>query len=399
VNFVPLRRIAEINPPCPQFDQLPRDAKVSFLPLEKVWSDSRADQSRRRTKNEVMTGYTRFQPGDVVCPKVTPTFQAGRSMIASGMGAGTTELHVLRARPGFDPRWICYAVRSNHFLAEGVTAFEGVAGLQRVPPEFLQEFRVVELEAEEQRRIADFLDDRVARIDQIITARRRQITFEQELQASAYSEILESASKSQRVEIRRVLAKAPDYGLLPSAVSDDPTLPRYIRTTDISENGTIRSDTFASVDHSYLRDYSVKAGDVLIARSGNTIGKGLVFEGEAEAVFAGYLVRLQFASIDPWVYWFFTKTSDFTGQLWANAVQSTIPNFNADRYSGMTMPDVRPAQVAALKTLREQRDSSTQRMDALAQSTALLAEYKQALITAAVTGELDVTTAGSGIPG
>ena len=45
------------------------------------------------------------------------------------MGAGTTELHVLRARPGVDPRWICYAVRSGHFLQEGVTAFEGVADL------------------------------------------------------------------------------------------------------------------------------------------------------------------------------------------------------------------------------------------------------------------------------
>jgi type I restriction enzyme S subunit len=37
-------------------------------------------------------------------------------------------------------------------------------------------------------------------------------------------------------------------------------------------------------------------------------------------------------------------------------------------------------------------------IEALERSIELLTEYKQSLITAAVTGELDVTTAGSGIP-
>jgi type I restriction enzyme S subunit len=39
------------------------------------------------------------------------------------------------------------------------------------------------------------------------------------------------------------------------------------------------------------------------------------------------------------------------------------------------------------------------RVATLARSIGLLAEYKSSLITAAVAGELDVTTAGSGIPG
>jgi type I restriction enzyme S subunit len=38
-------------------------------------------------------------------------------------------------------------------------------------------------------------------------------------------------------------------------------------------------------------------------------------------------------------------------------------------------------------------------MAATRESITRLGEYKQSLITAAVTGELDVTTAGSGIPG
>ena len=83
--------------------------------------------------------------------------------------AVTFDLHVLRAREGVDPRWICYALRSSDYLREGVTAFQGVAGLQRVPADFVAAFRVAHRTAEEQRRIADFLDDRVARIDQIIT--------------------------------------------------------------------------------------------------------------------------------------------------------------------------------------------------------------------------------------
>lgn len=50
---------------------------------------------------EVKKGYTHFRERDIVMAKITPCFQNLKSAILlnleNGVGAGTTELHVLRA--------------------------------------------------------------------------------------------------------------------------------------------------------------------------------------------------------------------------------------------------------------------------------------------------------------
>jgi len=175
---VPLRHLAEVNPPTREFDSLGRDESVTFMPLETVWADQRVDFSRRVPKREVASGYTRFRDRDVLVPKVAPTFQAGRVVVATigtPAGAGTTELHVVRSRPDIsDPRFLAYVCRSAPFLAEGVSTFQGVAGLQRVPDEFIKSFPVASMNLDEQCRIADFLDTETARIDHLLTLRVRQ---------------------------------------------------------------------------------------------------------------------------------------------------------------------------------------------------------------------------------
>ena len=101
-----LRHLAAVNPSTPEFDRLPADADVPFLPLECVWPGSLLDTSRRKTRAELSVGYTRFRQGDILLPKITPTFQADRTVIAvdidGGVGAGTTELHVVRVGPEAD---------------------------------------------------------------------------------------------------------------------------------------------------------------------------------------------------------------------------------------------------------------------------------------------------------
>lgn len=317
-------------------------------------------------------------------------------MIAENMGAGTTELHILRARLGVDARWVLYALKSHGYLREGVTAFEGVAGLQRVLQEFVANFSIADVPLEEQRRIADFLDERVALIDQIIAAREKQIAAaEESFSAQAQAAFIKYSTSN--VAIRRLLRRAPSYGVLPASTSDNPDWPRYIRTTDISDLGYLRADIRMSVDPKYLSDYEVAEGDVLVARSGNTIGKCIVFDGSERSVFAGYIVRLQFSNLNPETFWYFSQTKLFQDRLWSNAIQATIPNFSADRYAAMQIPDVRRHEQQLLSDC-ELAHKSTQRIArVLRDQVDLLREYKQSLITAAVTGEFDVATASTRI--
>lgn len=75
-------------------------------------------------------------------------------------------------------------------------------------------------------------------------------------------------------------------------------------------------------------------------------------------------------------------------------------NLNTGSYFSLRVPMLsKPRQVEV--RLATDDDLTTMRAEQgqLQKSIDLLTEYKQSLIAAAVTGELEVTTAGSGIPG
>ncbi|GIU84515.1 MAG: restriction endonuclease [Acidimicrobiales bacterium] len=182
-GMIRLRHLAAVNPPTPEFDRLPDHTLVPFVPLEAVWS-SGLDLSRRKAKGDALTGYTRFIEGDIVVPKITPTFQADRTTIAQGLeggvAVGTTELHVVRPGPGAERRYIRYLLSSRPFLHGGEAEMIGVAGQKRVPDTWLRDFPVPVTDVAKQRAIADFLDAETGRIDALIAKQRQLINLLQE---------------------------------------------------------------------------------------------------------------------------------------------------------------------------------------------------------------------------
>lgn len=169
-----LRHVTQVNPLSHRFDRLPGDELVTFLPMENVWPGDKLDLTQVRPKSSVATGYTRFESGDVVVPKITPTFEAGRSVlipdIPHSVGAGTTELHVVRPGPGIDPRYLLYIFLSHEFLKVGESELYGVAGQKRVPDDLIRNWAIDLPSLDEQWRIADFLDAETARIDRLADA-------------------------------------------------------------------------------------------------------------------------------------------------------------------------------------------------------------------------------------
>ena len=402
MKTVALRRLAEVNPPSPEFDRLSDEDDVLFLPLETVWSDSKGDQTRLLPKAAVASGYTRFHAGDVVTPKVTPTFQAGRSMLTVRTGAGTTELHVLRARPGIDARWISYAVRSKHFLEEGVTAFQGVAGLQRVPAEFVADFRIADVDAGEQRRIADFLDDRVARIDQIITARGIQLDLINEVAVSGTSDLLGAVGPEGPPLSAVCRIVDTEHKTAPTVAGGG----YWIAGTGAIRDGRLVHDRLRETDSDSFTEWTSRGvpehGDVLLTREAPVGEVALVSVGDPPVAIGQRVVLLKPNA----------KALD-SGFLRLVLMAGEIRRIIAMASAGSLHPHLNMADIARLRipnsALEDQRSlgrahqqilmQAQSRRSTLGGSLDRLIEYKQALITAAVTGEIDVTTAGSGIPG
>lgn len=97
----------------------------------------------RRT---LATGYRRFESGDLIFARITPSMQNGKAAIyrdsMGRTGYGSSEFHVLRPRDPDHAEWIWLVLRSWWFRSRAMRAFKGTAGQQRVPADFLRSVRI-----------------------------------------------------------------------------------------------------------------------------------------------------------------------------------------------------------------------------------------------------------------
>jgi type I restriction enzyme S subunit len=141
---------------------------VGFVPMAKVPTDYRqAVTFEARRWKEIKKGYTHVQDGDIAVAKITPCFQNGKSCVVvglpNGVGAGTTELLVLRPVRGVvEPNYLLLFFKSPDFISAGIGLMTGTAGQQRVPVEYFSAVSVPLPPLAEQKRI-------VAKVDQLMT--------------------------------------------------------------------------------------------------------------------------------------------------------------------------------------------------------------------------------------
>lgn len=144
------------------------------------------------------------------------------------------------------------------------------------------------------------------------------------------------------VKMGSLLSEPPEYGAGEAGIERlNDTTPRYIRITDIDENGELLPGlgmTAANVEPQYfLRD-----GDLLFARSGNTVGKSYLHESERVSYpcfYAGYMIRFRFGEkVLPKYVFAFAQTPYY--HEWVSAIQRSAgqPNINAQEYRNLEIP-------------------------------------------------------------
>ena len=194
--------------------------------------------------------------------------------------------------------------------------------------------------------------------------------------------------------LKTLCSRSALYGANVAATSYTTAGVRFLRTTDITEDGQLNGRGVflpqESVDNYLLAD-----GDVLISRSG-TIGRSFLYERRIHGpcAYAGYLVRFVPAPIAlPKYILFFTKTHAFAGFLRVKAISSTIENVNGEKYANCPLPLPPHSEQAAIVRFLDHADRRIRRyIRAKQQLITLLEEQKQAFIHQAVTGQIDVRT-------
>lgn len=149
------------------------DAVVSFAPMAAIPTDYRKRAVfETRPWGEIKKGYTHFADGDIAVAKITPCFQNGKACVmqdlAGGIGAGTTELHVLRPfHEIVAPLYLLMVYKSPRFVRGGVATFTGTAGQQRVSNDYFRYSPIPLPPLAEQRRIVAKVDELMALCDRV----------------------------------------------------------------------------------------------------------------------------------------------------------------------------------------------------------------------------------------
>ena len=131
----------------------------------------------------------------------------------------------------------------------------------------------------------------------------------------------------------------PEYGFTEKA--EDQGDARFIRITDISTDGTLRSDDPKFITLTSEAEASVlEKGDILVARTGATYGKTMIFEEDYPAVFASYLIRLRFPidRVHPYYYWAFAQSDSYWNQAKALMTGGGQPQFNGNAIKQIKFP-------------------------------------------------------------
>jgi len=93
----------------------------------------------KRPWGEIKKGYTHIAEGDVAVAKITPCFENGKSTVfrnlTGGIGAGTTELHVVRPIETSSD-YIVLFLKSPFFIETGIPLMTGTAGQKRLPGDY-----------------------------------------------------------------------------------------------------------------------------------------------------------------------------------------------------------------------------------------------------------------------
>lgn len=265
----------------------------------------------------------------------------------------------------------------------------------------------------EQQAIAAYLDQKCGEIDELITLQEEMIT---KLQSYKQSVITEAVTKGLNKNVplkdsgiewigeipehwictvfKRFLLEPMQYGANEPAEECNYYDPRYIRITDIKDDGTLRDDTFKSLPLGKAKEYMLTKGDLLFARSGATVGKTFLYKEDYAACFAGYLIkaRCNKNKLVPNFVFYYTLSNVY--QNWKNSIfiQSTIQNIGADKYS--VMPIIVPplSEQQAIADYLDQKCSEIDELISIKQQKIeKLKEYKKSLIFECVTGKRKVS--------
>lgn len=150
-----------------------------------------------------------------------------------------------------------------------------------------------------------------------------------------------------------------EYGAQSASMEYDARRPRYVRITDINDDGTLNNDFVSSSNIEDDEQYKLSYGDFLFARMGATVGKTYAFQ-DGNQIYAGYLIRyrLNLDKMIPEYLYAYTKLDEYWNWIKLNQSGAAQPGINAKKYGSLRIPVPPLSEQRAFQAFVSQVDKS-----------------------------------------
>ena len=273
-----IKNVALLSPGCSGKNPTQHEL-CTVLPMELLSDNGTMDTSNIQSYEDVFSGLTIFEAGDVLFAKITPCMENGKGAYVEALSTryafGSTEYHVLRPLHKVQGKFLYYYTKNSVFREYAAENMTGAAGQKRVSSRFLKETRLFLPPLPEQVRIAAYLDASCAAIDAAVNAKKKQL----EALIQMKNETLHRAFNHAEWPVERVkdLAIKIGSGVTPDGGSAgylDEGIP-LLRSQNVHFDG-LRLDDVAFIapeTHREMRNSQLKPRDVLLNITGASIGR------------------------------------------------------------------------------------------------------------------------------
>ena len=154
-RWVRVKDVVKINPKNEYSD----NTIAAFIPMEKIEATFLSEFSYTKVQwGGIKSSFTHFADGDVAFAKITPCFQNRKSIVLqnlpNGIGAGTTELKVLRPyTETIQSSFLMYFLETPYFVENA--SYKGTANQQRILVGYLENKLLALPPLNEQRKISN----------------------------------------------------------------------------------------------------------------------------------------------------------------------------------------------------------------------------------------------------
>lgn len=378
------------------------DTEVPYLKSVSIqWQEVQHDPSIRMWATPIELRELEVQPGDLL---ICEGGDVGRSAIYDGPKGCIFEKSVHRARPidGSDTRYLGYIVRALH-SSEWLDVLCNKATIRHLTGEKLGALEIPVPPQEEQRRIADFLDAETARMDKLVILQQQVIDCLNEREAAQLDIAIDDLiSRAGTAPLRRFVWSV-DQGASPQCEA----VPAGEDEWGVLKVSCLRPGVFDERENKRLpqdirpeRRSEVREGDLLITRANTPqlVGStAVVRQVRKRLLLSDKIFRVRLTD---------DMSPDFVATVargsrirslsaaGSNGASASMANIRFEEIKAWPMPAVAPnVQMQLVQQVARIRAQLEALRPMVNRQLALLAERRQALITAAVTGQFDVSTA------